>query len=94
MPGKRDAAFAIIGVCFSALLLVLSLLTAVRLSAAGDRADALERACRQLQTENAALAARLESSLSLEEIERCAVEVYGMQPGSTAQKVYLEYPAE
>ena len=94
MPGKRDLAFAVIGFGFSALLLVLSLLGAVRVAAAEDQAAALEKQCRQLQEENAALAARLERSLSLEEIERCAVEVFGMQPRSTAQTIYLEYPGD
>ena len=94
MQGSRDRVFAAIGVCFSALLLVLSLLAEVRTAEAMDRAAALDRRCRELQTENSRLEVQLESSLSLEEIEHWAVEVFGMQPRSTAQTIYVEYPGD
>ena len=84
----------LIGFCFSALLLVLSLLGAVHLAAVEDRAAALEWQCEHLREENAVLEAEYERSISLEEIERYAVEVFGMQRWSTAQSVYIEYPGD
>ena len=71
--------FRAVGFCFSALLLILSLLTSIKLAAVNDRAVGLEQQVAQLEEDNAVLRARCESSLSLEEIERYATQELGMQ---------------
>ncbi len=74
---------------FSALLLVLSLLCSIRLAAENDRVLRLQREAETLREENAALLARYESSVSLEQIEQYARRVLGMQSCSAEQVVYI-----
>ena len=75
---------------FSACMLVLSLLTSIRAAAVRDSAARLRREIEALETENAVLRARYESSISLEEIERYATEILGMQRCTAGQVVYIE----
>ena len=76
-PGEN--LFRAVCLGFSLLLLVGSLLWDIRLAALNDLAAAEEPETERLKAENARLLARCESSLSLEEIERYAVEELGMQ---------------
>lgn len=89
MKNVNESLFHAICFCFSALLLVMSLLGSIRLAAANDRNVRLERQIRALQEENAVLRQRYESSISLEEVERYATEVLGMQRCTPAQIIYL-----
>lgn len=86
--------FRAICLLFSALLLVLSLLCDARLAALNDLAAEREREAARLRAENARLLARCESSLSLEEIERYAVEELGMQRLSGEQMIVVGKPVE
>lgn len=74
-----ESLFRAIGFCFSAALMVLSLLTSIKLAAVNETAAQLERAVEQLKEENEIRRAAYENSVSLEEIERYAVEELGMQ---------------
>ena len=78
--------------CAAALLLVISLLCSIRVTAVNDRAARLERENAALEAEIAVLAARAESRLSLEELERYAVEKLGMQRLSPGQVILIETP--
>lgn len=89
-----ETLFRAIGFCFSAMLLVLSLLTSIKLAAVNDTAAGMERAVEKLRAENEILRAEYENSISLEEIERYAVEELGMQRCSPSQIVYIEYPGD
>lgn len=68
-------------VCLSAaaVMLVMSLLCSIRLAAVNDRAARLERENAALTREIDVLSARNESRLSLEELERRAVDELGLQ---------------
>lgn len=85
--GKRtsELLFNAIAALFSAVLLVLSLLSAVELAAVNDQAAALEKENERLKTENQILQTRLDNSLSLAELERYAVDVLGMQRPAPGQ---------
>ncbi len=84
-----DALFRAICLGFSTLLLVLSLLTAVRMTAVSDRAAELKTEIAALKTENEILLARCESSLSLETLEKYALEELGLQPCRSEQIRYI-----
>ena len=86
--------FRVVVLCFSAALLVLSLLTSIKLAAVNDRAAKLETQVEQLKTQNGILRAEYENSISLEEIERYATEVLGMQRCAPSQIIYIEYPED
>jgi len=79
-------------VCMSAaaVMLVLSLLCSIRLAAVNDREAKLLREIESLETENAVLTARVEERLSLEELERYAGEVLGLQRCTPGQIVIVE----
>ena len=89
-----ETLFRAVCLCFSALLLVGSLLYGIRLAAVNDLAASRKAEVEELKTENARLLARCESSLSLEEIERYAVEVLGMQHLSGEQIIRVKEPVE
>lgn len=77
---------------FSAAVLVLSLLTSVKLAQVNDEAARLEKQAEALEEENRILSAQLESSLSLEELERRATQDLGMQRRTPGQVYYLTLP--
>ena len=91
---RSENLFRAVCLCFSALLLVLSLLCGIRLAAVNDLAAGRKRETERLLAENARLRARCESSLSLEEIERYAVEELGMQRLSGEQMIRVEEPVK
>lgn len=92
MKEPGETLFRAVCLLASALLLILSLLSGIRLAALNDTAAACRREVEQLKTENARLLAACESSLSLEEIERYAVRELGMQHLSGEQIVRIEEP--
>lgn len=83
-------------VCMSAaaVMLVLSLLCSIRLAAVNDRAAKLMKEIEALETENTVLTARAEERLSLEELERYAGEVLGLQRCTPGQIVVVEDSVE
>ena len=92
MKKLGETLFRAVCLCFSALLLVLSLLCGIRLTAVNDVAAERKREAERLKIENERLRARCESSLSLEEIERYATQVLGMQHLSAEQIIRIEEP--
>ena len=92
MKRSTENLFRAVCLGFSLLLLVGSLLLGIRTAAWNERAAASRRRAESLRRENAVLLARCESSLSLEEIERCAEEELGMQRLSAEQMIRLEEP--
>lgn len=92
MKQVNEILFRAVCLCAAALLLVISLLCSIRVTAVNDRAARLERENAALEAEIAVLAARAESSLSLEELERYAVEKLGMQRLSPGQVILIETP--
>ena len=77
--------------CFSSVMLILSLLVSIRMTALGDEASRLEREIESLQEENTRLMLQYESLVSPDKIEEYAVEVLGMRPLSAEQTEYIEF---
>ena len=92
MKQINEILFRAVCLCAAALLLVISLLCSIRVTAVNDKAARLERENAALEAEIAVLAARAESRLSLEELERYAVEKLGMQRLSPGQVILIETP--
>ena len=92
MNRRGEILFRAVALGFSALLLVGSLLLGIRTAAINDAAARTLRETEVLRTENARLLAHCESSLSLEEIERYAVEKLGMQRLSGEQIIRIKTP--
>ena len=92
MKDLKEPAFLAICLCFSALLLIGSLLYGVRLAEVNDRAAACMESAERLRDENRRLRVQCACSLSLEEIERYAEEELGMQHLSGEQIVVVEEP--
>ena len=82
--------FWVICIGFSLVLLVSALLGSIRLAALNEDLTGLEKSLKTLKEENRVLQARVESSLSLEELERRATEELGMQRLSPGQIIYIE----
>ena len=78
--------------CFSAVMIVLSLLFSINITAINDQAEKLQKQIEALKIENEILRAEYENSISLEEIERYATHVLGMQRRSPGQIQYIELP--
>lgn len=76
---KNISVLAVITAVFSACILVLSLITAAETAAVNDLAAELKTEIEEIKSENELLEIKLNMSASLEEIERYALEVLGMQ---------------
>ena len=92
MKQVNEILFRAVCLCAAALMLVMSLLCSIRVTAVNDRATRLERENAALETEIAVLTARAESRLSLEELERYAAEKLGMQRCGPGQIILIETP--
>lgn len=90
----NESLFRAVVFCFSALMVILSLLANIRLAAASDRAAGLQKELEELKTENQILRAEYENSVSLEEIERYATQVLGLRRCAPGQVQYIETPLE
>ena len=75
------------------VLVLLSLLSCVRLTALNERAAVLSRELETARAENAALSVAYEQSVSLPELARRAAAL-GMQPCTPSQIVTLPMPEE
>ena len=85
-----NALFRAVCLLFSALLLILSLLSGIDLTAANDEAARLKAELRETEEENRILQARIDEAGSIAEIERRAREELMMQPAGPGQIVVLE----
>lgn len=90
MSRMNGIMFRAICIGFSLILLVSALLGAIRLAALSEELNALEKSLKTLKEENRVLHAKVESSLSLEELERRAIEELGMQRLSPGQIIYID----
>ena len=91
MHHPREILFQILCVAASLLLLVMSLLYAVRITALNQQAAAAKASVEALREENEILRVRAAVSCSLEEIERRAREELGMQSLSAEQIVRTDF---
>ena len=89
MRALRESLFRAVGFCFSALLLVMSLLCSIKLAAVSDEAAELEARTAQHKTDNEILRAEYESSVSLARIEDYAARL-GMQRPEPGQIYYMD----
>lgn len=90
MRRVSESLFRAVCLGFSAILLVLFLLTGIDLAAEREKQTRLLRETEELAAENERLRAQTEERLSLEAVERYAREELGMQPISAGQLVYLD----
>ena len=79
---------------FSAFITVLSLLASIKLNALGDSAARLSEMAAELEKENRQLSAQAETVMSLEELERYAIDKLGMQHCTSEQIIYIDVPRE
>lgn len=86
----NETLFRAVGLCFSALLIVLTLLTNIKTAAVNDEAVGLRRESEALKAENELLSAEYDNSMSLEELEAYAVEELGMQRCGPNQIFYID----
>ena len=94
MRGRNESLFRAVCLSFSALLLVLLLLTDIDIAAEKDKRARLAARVETLAEENELLRARVEQRLSLEAIETYAREKLGMRSSVPGQVVILEKPTE
>jgi len=71
--------FRVICLGFSLVLLVMSLLGQIRLVETESRVEALRAAVQEAENTNTVLKTRLAESLTLPELERIALQDFGMQ---------------
>ena len=76
---------------FSALLLVMALFGQIRLVKTESRIESLENAIAEAENERIVLQIRLNEAMSLEELERRAVQELGMRHPEPGQIVTIDY---
>ena len=76
---------------FSAVILVMCMLSSANLAAVNDEAAMLQSEVDALEEENRMLFVKFENSIDLESLEKYAVEQLGMQRCSPGQIMYIEY---
>ena len=90
MRHMREGLFRWVCLTASVLLLVLSLMNAMRMTGLNDRAAQLEAEMGALEQENRVLRARSTRSLPLDTLEELAIREYGMQvPAPSVQRCTL-----
>lgn len=91
--GERLSAllFRVVCLSFSAALLVLALFSQIRLVRSESRIEALRKSISEAKNENILLRVKIDSALSLEELERRAVQELGMRRPEPGQIVAIEY---
>jgi uncharacterized membrane protein (DUF106 family) len=82
--------FRLVCLSFSLAMLVAALLGSIELAAINEELTDKESQLKTLKEENRILQAQYESSLSLEALERYAVEELGMQRLSPGQIIYID----
>ena len=91
MQKSGEVLFRVLCVSISTVLLVMSLLYGVRITARNQEAAAAKAAVETLREENEILRVRCASRWSLPEIERYAREELGMQQLSAEQIVKTDF---
>ena len=86
-----EIAFRVICITFSALLLVLTLFTHIRLVRTQSRIAALEKEITRAENERVVIEIQSASALSLAELERRAVQELGMRRPEPGQIIEIEY---
>ena len=86
-----NCVFNALCLAFSAVFLVLCMLCSARTAAENERAAEYREEIERLKTENRILYVRAQCEMSLEELERRAIEELGMQHLSSEQIIYIEY---
>lgn len=87
---KRTKLPAAVLLLISAVIVVLSLLASAKLAEVEDRSEKLKKETALLEQRNRLLQAQCENLVSIEELERYAIEQLGMQRLSPGQVFYLE----
>ncbi len=90
MKDVNELLFRALCMAAAAVMLFVSLLCAIRLTAVNDRCAKLMRENEELAAEVAVLTARAEERLSLEELERLAVEELGLQRCTPGQIIVAD----
>lgn len=85
--------FSIVVALSSFALLVASLLCSVQLAAVDQELSSMEKQLAVLEENEQILQARVQSSLSLKELERIATQELGMCRLSPGQMIYLDRPS-
>ena len=91
MKRASTLAFRVICLGFSALLLVMTLFTHIRLVRTQSRIAELEAAITRAENEQIQLQIKTASALDLSELERRAVQELGMRRPEPGQIVEIEY---
>ncbi len=91
MTKVSNSVFNALCIAFSAVFLVLCMLCSAQSAAENERAALYRKELDILKTENRLLYVRSECSMSLEELEKYALENLGMQRLSPEQIFYIEY---
>ncbi len=89
MRRLNSALFLAVCAAFSAAALVLTLLCSVELTRLSGETSALEQRLEQARAESGRLRAELETCISLQELERRAVEELGMQTPGAGQIYHI-----
>ena len=89
MGKLNESLFRAICLAFSAIMLVLFLVSTIDIAAERDKRGRLAREVRELEDGNERLMAQVQNSFTPEEIERYARERLGMQQAGPGQIVYL-----
>ena len=91
--GERLSALLFRVVClgFAAALLVLALFSQIRLVRSESRIEALQRAIADAKNESVLLRVKTDSALSLEELERRAVQELGMRRPEPGQIITTDF---
>ena len=87
---KRTKLPAAVLLLVSAVIVVLSLLASAKLAEVEDRSEKLTKETALLEQRNRLLQSQCENLVSIEELERYAIEQLGMQRLSPGQVFYLE----
>jgi cell division protein FtsL len=91
MKKASALAFRVICLGFSALLLVMTLFTHIRLVRTQSRIGELEEAITRAENEQIQLQIKTASALDLSELERRAVQELGMRRPEPGQIVEIDY---
>ena len=89
--GLAALLFRVVCLGFSALLLVLTLLSQIQLVRTESRIEALRAEITEAENENTRLKIRSESALSLDALERVATQRFGMRRPESGQIMEIEY---
>lgn len=85
------AVFLAVIFSFSATLLIFSLLASIKVTSLEDKAVRLETELQTLNDMNRELAAKYERSISIDEVERIALDELGMCRPSAEQIEYIYF---